>query len=178
MDHHGVAAAKIVGLSIGGLIALALQRDRPDLVTSLVLCDTGHRIGTAEMWAERIETARSQGVEPMADGILTRWFSGRFHEERPEDLAGYRAMLTRTPGAGYAASCAAISRADMTEAAKSVSVPTLCVVGEEDGSTPPELMEELTGLIPGARLERIPRTGHLPCIEEPGRLAELIVGHG
>ena len=178
MDHHGVKAAKVVGLSIGGLIALALQRDRPDLVASMVLCDTGHKIGTPEMWRERIHTARAHGVEPLADGVLKRWFSDRFFKERGEELAGYRAMLTRTPGEGYAASSEAISRTDLTEAAKAVSVPTLCVVGEEDGATPPELMEELTRLVPGARLERIPRTGHLPCIEEPGRLAELIEAHG
>ena len=178
MDYHGVHTAKIVGLSIGGLIALALQRDRPDLVSSLVLCDTGHKIGTPETWSERIKTAGAQGVEPLADGILDRWFSDRFLEENADEVTGYRAMLIRTPGAGYAASCEAIAAADMTEAAKAVSVPTLCVVGEEDGATPPALMEELTGLIPGARLERIERTGHLPCIEEPGRLAELIANHG
>ena len=178
MDHHGVKAAKVVGLSIGGLIALALQRDRPDLVSSLVLCDTGHKIGNDELWRGRIETAMSEGVEPLADATLERWFSKRFHAERGEELAGYRAMLARTLAAGYAASCAAIQRADMTEAARAVGVPTLCVVGEEDAATPPELMEELTGLIPGARLERIPETGHLPCIEEPGRLAELIEAHG
>ena len=53
MDQCGVKRATIVGLSIGGLIAQELCRLRPDLVASLVLCDTGVKIGTEESWAMR-----------------------------------------------------------------------------------------------------------------------------
>ena len=55
-------------------------------------------------------------------------------------------------------------------------MPALCVVGDQDGSTPPALVEELSGLIPGARFEVIEGAGHLPSIEQPGRLSALIKG--
>jgi 3-oxoadipate enol-lactonase len=83
-------------------------------------------------------------------------------------------MLTRTPEAGYLGTCAAIRDADFTEAAKAITVPTLCLVGEEDGATPPALVRQLADLIPGARYEVIAGAGHLPCIERPARVAELI----
>src|SRR3546814_1862948 len=85
-------------------------------------------------------------------------------------------MLTRTPQAGYPGTSAAIRDADFTEEAKRIAVPTLCMVGAEDGATPPALVRELADLIPGARYEVIEGAGHLPCIERPVAVARLIEG--
>ena len=62
----------------------------------------------------------------------------------------------------------------MTEAARAIQVPTLCVVGNEDGSTTPDLVRTLAELIPDSRFEVIQGAGHLPCIEKPDELAGLI----
>ena len=132
-----------------GMIAQALARARPDLVRGLVLMDTAHKIGTAEMWNERIAAIRAGGIASIADAILARWFSPAFHRDQPAELAGWRNMLTRTPVEGYLGCCAAIRDADLTEAARGLAVPTLCMVGDQDGSTPPELVAELAGLVPG-----------------------------
>jgi 3-oxoadipate enol-lactonase len=85
-------------------------------------------------------------------------------------------MLVRQSPAGYQAVCAAIRDADFTRAAGSIAVPTLCVVGERDGSTPPDLVRSMADLIPGARFEIIAGAGHIPCVEQPDRLAALIRG--
>jgi 3-oxoadipate enol-lactonase len=53
-------------------------------------------------------------------------------------------------------------------------VPALCVVGEEDGSTPPDLVLSMARLIAGARYEVIKGAGHIPSIEQPEILAEMI----
>ena len=55
-------------------------------------------------------------------------------------------------------------------------MPTLCIAGDQDGSTPPELVRSLADLIPGARYEVIEGTAHIPCIEAPGAYAALIRG--
>ena len=61
-------------------------------------------------------------------------------------------MLTRTPLEGYLGCCAAIRDADLTAAARALAVPTLCMVGDLDGSTPPALVAELAGLVPDGQL--------------------------
>jgi 3-oxoadipate enol-lactonase len=161
-------------VSVGGQIAQGLLAARPELVSGLVLCDTAHKIGTAEMWNARIDAIETGGIEAMAEPILERWFSAAFRKANPDALAGWRAMLTRTPKAGYLGTCDAIRDADLTEQAKRIGVPALCVVGDEDGSTPPALVRELADLIPGAGFETVAGAGHLPCIEQPGTLTGLI----
>ena len=51
----------LCGLSVGGLIAQGLYARRPELVEALILCDTAHKIGTAESWNARIATVEAQG---------------------------------------------------------------------------------------------------------------------
>jgi 3-oxoadipate enol-lactonase len=86
-------------------------------------------------------------------------------------------MLTRTPLDGYLMACQAIRDADLTEHVRKIKVSTLCVVGDEDGSTPVALVRELCSLIPGARLQVVVGAGHLPCIEKPDVLCGLIDAH-
>ncbi len=175
LDEMAVEQAVVCGLSVGGLIAQGLYASRPDLVSGLILCDTAHRIGTAEMWSQRMAAIEKGGIAAISEAILERWFTRALREERPVELAGWRTMLTRTPEAGYLGTCAAIRDADFTEQARKITVPTLCVVGEEDGATPPELMRRTADLIPGAGYVVIENAGHLPCIEQPEVLAGLIL---
>ncbi|WP_331376592.1 3-oxoadipate enol-lactonase [Sinorhizobium chiapasense] len=174
LDLLSVRQAIVCGLSVGGLIAQSLYQRRPDLVRALVLSDTAHKIGTAEMWDARIATIEAHGIEAIADAVLERWFTPAFR--RPENVAftGYRNMLIRQPVAGYIGTCAAVRDADYTEAAKKIAVPVLCVVGEEDGSTPPDVVLSTARLIPGARYEVIREAGHIPCVEQPEILTAIL----
>ena len=83
----------------------------------------------------------------------------------------------RTPTHGYAGTCASIRDADLTMDAKRIAVPTLCVAGDQDGSTPPDLVRHTAGLIPNARFELIESAGHIPCVEQPAALSKLINQH-
>lgn len=163
----------VVGLSIGGMIALGLSEVRPDLVRACVLVDTGHRIGTLDLWNDRIDAVTRNGISSLADGVLELWFSEHFRRNDPS-LALWRNMLCRTTAEGYAGSCAAIRDANFTNAARTIAVPSLCIVGTEDGATPPALVRELASLIPNASYTEIVGVGHLPCVEAPDRLASLI----
>jgi 3-oxoadipate enol-lactonase len=174
LDDLNVSGAVIVGLSVGGMIAQGLAASRPDLVKALVLCDTGHRIGTADLWNGRIAAIEKDGIAGISDAILERWFSADYRSDDNADFTAYRNMLERSPVEGYVGTAAAIRDADFTETTSALELPALCVVGEEDGATPPDLVRELAGLIDGAQFEIIPRAGHLPCIEQPVRLAGLI----
>ncbi|NLS16393.1 3-oxoadipate enol-lactonase [Rhizobium sp. P40RR-XXII] len=174
LDFLSVKNAIICGLSVGGLVAQSLYQRRPDLVRALVLCDTAHKIGTAESWNTRIAQVEADGIESIVDAIMERWFTPAFR--RPENIAfaGYCNMLIRQPVAGYVATCAALRDADLTEAAAKIAVPTICIVGDQDGSTPPELVLSTAKLIPNARYEVIKDAGHIPCVEQPEALTEVI----
>ena len=172
MDHLGFADALFVGLSIGGLIAQGLAVKRLDLMRAMVLSNTGAKIGTQAMWAERIAAVKAGGSEALADATMERWFSRDFLA-RPE-LGLWRNMLTRQPDAGYAGCSAAISGTDFYATTATLRLPSLGIAGSEDGATPPDLVRETIGLIPGSQFALIRRAGHLPCVEQPGEYARLL----
>ncbi|MCO6389660.1 3-oxoadipate enol-lactonase [Aliihoeflea aestuarii] len=174
LDYLGIDRAALIGLSVGGLIAQGLAAKRPELVSALVLMDTAHKIGTAEMWNQRIETVTTKGIGAMADAIMERWFTPAYRSPDNPDFAGYVAMLTRTPAEGYAGTCAALRDADLTQSTAALAVPTLCIVGDQDGSTPPDLVRATADLIANSRFEIIQGAGHLPCIEKPDETARLL----
>lgn len=174
LDCLAVPQALVCGLSVGGMIAQRLAVLRPDLVRGLVLCNTGQRMGTPDMWAQRIETIRAGGIETLAEPILERWFSPTFRASQRVALAGWRNMLVRTPVEGYLATCAAIRDADLSDSTSTLRLPTLCVAGSEDGAAPPEQVRSLAALIVGARYHEIEGVGHLPCIEAPTQLASAM----
>jgi 3-oxoadipate enol-lactonase len=176
LDHIGLKRAVIVGLSVGGQVALALSARRSDLIEALVLCDTGHKIGTEESWTARIQTVQSYGVARIADTVLSVWFTPRFLESHPEEVAGYRNMVARQSAEGYVGICAALRDADLTDLARGVAAPTLCLAGADDPSTPPALLKELAELIPGAEFAEIANAAHMPQIEQPGPFVELLTG--
>lgn len=174
LDCLGIEQAVVVGLSVGGLIAQGLAAADSMRVRGLVLMDTAHRIGTPAMWDERMAAVRAGGIEAIAEGVLERWFSADFRANRANELALWRNMLVRTPAGGYLGTSAAIRDADFTAAAGRIAVPTLCLVGTEDGSTPPALVRELADLIPGALYREIEGAGHLPGVEAPEAVGAAI----
>ena len=176
LDRAGVGRATIVGLSIGGLIAQEFYRHHPDRVAALVLCDTAAKIGTDEVWDQRIAQVERGGIDPWPT-VLERWFTADFRSRRSAELAGMRAMLTRTPRQGYLAACGALKRADLRPYAGRIQAPTLCLVGDQDGSTPVALVKETAALIPGSRFEVIEGAGHLPNVERPEIVAKLVFEH-
>jgi 3-oxoadipate enol-lactonase len=173
LDGLGVKEAVVVGLSVGGMIAQSLAGVRPDLVRGLVLADTAHKIGPPELWQARIEAVGKGGIASVADGILERWFSADFRRDRPEELEVWRAMLCRTPADGYVGTSHAIRDADLTAVAESLTLPTVCLVGSEDGATTPALVKSTADLI-GAAFFEIEGAGHLPCIEAPDATVAIV----
>ncbi|MCV3242324.1 3-oxoadipate enol-lactonase [Mesorhizobium sp. ZC-5] len=174
LDHHGIEKAAVVGLSVGGMIAQGLAALRPDLVAALVLCDTAHRIGTEEFWNARINAVLENGIEAISDGILQRWFTPAYRSPDNADYIGYRNMLVRSPVEGYAGTCAALRGADLTESTRALKIPVLCIVGDQDGSTPPDLVRSAADLISGAEFRIIADAGHIPCVEQPAAVADLM----
>jgi 3-oxoadipate enol-lactonase len=70
------------------------------------------------------------------------------------------------PAAGYIGALEAMKhRPDSTAELAAISVPTLVLVGEEDGPSPPDVVRDMQERIPGAQLAVLPRAGHLSNLE-------------
>ena len=172
MDHLGVRGAVFVGISIGGMIGQGLAVKRPDLVSALVLSNTAAKIGTAQMWRDRVDGIRAGGIEARADGILDRWFGKAFRATAEFD--GWANMLKRQPLEGYVGCCQAIAGTDFYTTTAGLHIPALGIAGSEDGSTPADLVRETIALIPHSGFELIRGAGHLPCVEKPAEYAEIL----
>jgi 3-oxoadipate enol-lactonase len=161
-----------VGVSIGGMIAQGLAAKRLDLVRAVVLSNTAPKIGTRALWHERIAQVAGHGLETMSDAIMERWFSKEFRESPA--VTPWRRMVETTPRDGYAGCCSAIAGTDFYTTTADLRLPAQVIAGDSDGSTPPDLVRELSELIPGARYDLIRGAGHLPCVEKPDEYAEIL----
>lgn len=176
LDHYGQKQVILCGLSVGGIISMGLAAQRPDLVRGLVLCNTAPKVGTAESWAERIAAVNATGIAGIADMVLSRWFTPGFRQADNPLFGMARNMLLRQPPEGYAATCAAIAETDFRPLAAKLAVPALCIAGDYDQATPPALVEDMSRIIPGSRYHLLSGCGHIPCMERPDALANLIAG--
>ncbi len=172
LDMLNIRDCMFVGLSIGGMIAQGLAAKRLDQVHAMVLSNTGAKIGTPDMWDTRIAAVNAGGIEPLADAVMERWFSQAFLST-PE-LEIWRNMLVRQPGEGYSGCSSAISGTDLYTPTGGLRLPVLGIAGDEDGSTPPDLVRETVNLVPGSKFQLIRKAGHLPCVEQPAAYAAIL----
>ena len=177
----GIAKTHWVGLSMGGMIGQTLALKSPEIFQSLTLADTSSRVPpeARPTWQQRIQTAEAQGMEPLVEPTIERWFTAPFRERRKDVVDSVRAMIRSTPVAGYAGCCHAISQLDLTDRIGAISLPTLVIVGEDDPGTPVAASRVMHERIKGSRLEIIPAAAHLANIEQPeafGRALSTFLG--
>jgi 3-oxoadipate enol-lactonase len=165
----GIVKTHWVGLSMGGMIGQTLALTTPNLFLSLALCDTSSRIPAEAkpLWQERIKTAETQGMEPLVEATIGRWFTAPFREQATDVVDRVRTMIRETEPQGYAGCCHAIAALDLTDRLSAIKLPTLIVVGEEDQGTPVAASRAIQAQIPGSQLDIIKSAAHLSNIEQP-----------
>jgi 3-oxoadipate enol-lactonase len=176
LDGLGIERCHFMGLSMGGMIAMTHALRYPGRFLSMVLCNTSSRIGpdAAPVWKQRIDTVTAQGMGPMVEPTLQRWFTEGFRRTQPGVTARVGEMIRSTPPAGYIGCCHAIPKIDLTDRLASVACPTLVIAGDQDVGTPLEMARAIQLAIPGAQLACIPSASHLSNLEQP-RLFNAIV---
>jgi 3-oxoadipate enol-lactonase len=157
----GVSKAHICGLSLGGVVAIAIHHAAPDLCASLILADTfaSHPDGQA-IYDRSI--AASEQMRMLAEGRVDVLLA------QPADpavrLDVIETMAQINPAA-FRIGAEAVWLAEQAERADAIRVPTLVVCGTEDKVTPPALSTSLTRMIPGAHYEPIEGAGHISNLE-------------
>jgi 3-oxoadipate enol-lactonase len=175
MDACGMARAHLCGLSLGGMVAMHIAAHSPERVLKAVLCNTTPYMPPREMWDARIETVRMQGMGPLVEGTLQRWFTAGFHQAHPDEVDRIRSQLRRASPAGFAACCAAIRDMDQRESIRSIRAGTLVIGGTEDAGTTPAHARDMASAIPGAHLVMLD-AAHLTNIERAGDFTAALDG--
>jgi 3-oxoadipate enol-lactonase len=165
MDMLEIEKAHICGLSLGGVIAIAMHASAPERCASLIIADSfavhpdGQAIYDRSAAASQAMTMRE--LAEARSGLLLG--SAATPELRAEVI---KTMAAIDPAA-YRIGAAAVWLADQRDRARSIDVPTLVLVGEEDIITSPSLSEELAALVPGSKVQPIANAGHLANAEQP-----------
>lgn len=165
MDALGMPHAHICGLSLGGVIAIAMHAQAAERCASLILADTFavHPDG-AGIYQRSVEASTTIGMRALAeqrvDMLMGRAASSDLRSEVVETMAAIDPVA-------YRIGAEAVWLADQRDAAAAINVPALVLCGEEDRVTPPALSQALAELVPGAELEIIAGAGHLSNAEQP-----------
>jgi 3-oxoadipate enol-lactonase len=174
VDGLGIDGFDYCGLSIGGLIGLWLGLNAAGRLRSLTICNSGAKISEIERWNERIEIARSQGMEPLVDAVIDRWFTTEYLDAKPQEVEQLRFGLLETDPRGYAGCCAAIRGADLREDVHTITTRTLMIAGTGDIATPPDLSAFLHEQIKGSAITLL-EAGHLSNVEQPQAFTDALL---
>lgn len=164
MDAVEIGRAHICGLSLGGVIAIAMHATAPERCASLVLADSFavHPDGPG-IFARSSDASRSMTMRALAEARVGMLLGSAASRELREEVV---ATMGAIDPEAYRIGAEAVWVADQRDRAAAIGVPTLVLCGDEDRITPPELSRDLAGLIPGSRLELIAAAGHLANAEQ------------
>ena len=170
-DALGIERSTLVGLGLGGVVAIGLAIAHGDRLDALVpvACRSEPVPQYRAIWPPMMERAREGGIGAIAETTAERWFPEAFRAANPEVMQKIRRMILKTSVDGYLGCIAALLTMDYTEALPDIDVPTLLVSGAEDHvGAPPDVMQGMADAIPGARHVSLPGAGHICTVANPG----------
>lgn len=170
LDALGVGKAHLCGLSLGGVIAIAMHAAAPGRCASLILADTFAVHPDGQAIYER-SLAASDDLRAMAEARVD------FLLHQPADppvRAEVIETMARIDPAAYRIGAEAVWLADQRDRAAAIAAPTLIICGDDDKPTPPVLSRALHALIGGSKLAMIDHAGHLTNLEQPGAFNRLV----
>ena len=167
MDALGIGRAHICGLSLGGVVAIAMHASASDRCASLIIADSFAVHPQGQAIYDR-SIAASHDMRGLAEARVGALLVSE--EPRAEVI---ETMAAIDPAA-YRIGAQAVWLADQRERAAAIRVPTMILVGDADAITPPALSQELNAMIPGSRLEVIRDASHLANLDKPAEFNRAI----
>jgi len=171
MDALHLDKTTLCGLSMGGYIALTAMQQKPERITSLILCDTQCAADSEEGRKKRMDTIqaiRENGLTAYASDSVKKLFS-------PYSLANKKDMvkvieqtiLQTKPQTIIDTLMALAGRKETCSSLPALELPVLILVGKEDQITTPEAAQKMHDLLPNSSLQVIDQAGHLSNLENP-----------
>ncbi len=174
LDRLGVQTCYLVGISMGGVIAQEFAIRHRDRLAGLALMATrGKGARTGE---ERASAGERDGIASQLPVTLSRWFSPGFLAVNGPEVRHVRRLLLSWNVQAWASGWRAIGNANTVGRLALSPVPTLCIAGESDASSPPHVLQAIADVLPDAALHVVPGP-HLFPVEEPRPVASLLAEH-
>jgi 3-oxoadipate enol-lactonase len=175
MDALGLEQVHFCGLSMGGMVGQALGAHHGGRLMSLTLSSTSAYMPLREIWDERIETVRKDGLLPLVDATIDRWFTKAGQARLRAEIEKVRRVILNMSVEGYCACCEAIRELDLRDALKAISTRTLVIVGEQDPGTPVSSAEFIHERIASSTLRVIPNAAHFVNVEQADRFNDALL---
>lgn len=180
LDQLGIDQVVMLGLSMGGQIAMEFARTNAQRLRGLVLAATFARPDSDEVRSNRRATAERllrEGMSPYAEELLPKLIAPRVLTEQPHVATHLIEMMRRTSAAGAAA--ALLGRAERPpyqHVLAALDTPALIIVGSEDSYTTRDDADEMTRLLKRSRLVWMEGVGHMPNMERPAEFNAALSG--
>ncbi len=178
-DALGIERSALVGLGLGGALAIGVGVDHSARLTKLMpcCCRAVMTPDFAALWPKFVATVKAHGMEGMVEPTVQRWFTDDFKAANPQVLDNVRRMIRGTNPLGYYGCIAAFLTLDFSAGLSRIAVPTLFVSGADDRlGGPPEIMAGLAAAVPGARHVSVPHAAHIANIQNPDGFNAILAG--
>lgn len=181
MDAAGVERAAVYGRSRGGMLAQELALTAPERVSALILSGTSHRGRSAVGSTDAVNAAMNFTPDMTREQIFetqnAAMASPGWKERDPQAFAEVMRIDLEAPPRRFAVvrQQESISGWSSFDRLGEIQCPTLVICGADDGMVPPANSRQIAGGIPRAKLELIPQCGHLPMLEKPDEVAQLVL---
>ena len=174
----GALPCALVGLSMGGYVCFEFAARFLADMRALVLADTRYDADSAEARENRnrmIQLVRERGSAAIADIMEPKLLAPDTPKTRPAVQQKLRQIMESVSPQTIEHTLAALrDRSDSTGRLKSITVPTLIVMGQQDAITPLSVAQAMQQGIPRAQRAVIPGAGHMPPMEQPERFNRIV----
>ncbi|RPI84507.1 MAG: alpha/beta hydrolase [Chloroflexi bacterium] len=175
--HLGLPAVHVVGISMGGTVALQYAIDFPECVRKLVLTNTFAHIRPKNAayyiyYAYRFFLVHTLGLKAQARAVSYRIFPKPEQEQLRSVLID---QIVQSDPRAYRAALRSLARFNVTHRLKEIKAPTLVITGAEDSTIAPSVQEKMADGILGAKMVVIPGAGHAVSVDSPNQFNKILM---
>lgn len=175
LDDAGVTEFAAAGISLGGIVSLAVALAAPGRVRAITMVCSLPRILTPDVWVERAAQTRASGTPSLVDGAAKRWFAPGFSAEEPNLVGGILKDLMDVDDESYALCVEALGATDLRGRVSSLPMPFSIIAGAEDPVIAVDLAEEAVASARNGSLHVLPGVAHLASVEKPAEVAAILL---